>query len=202
MKSMILAGAAVAVASVANAGVIATLPPNNGSGGVFMEITPTGPGLLLTSFASYFNGATGTTGAVQVWTRPGNYAGFTASNAGWTLHDTVTITSSGTTTLSAHSSFNVPVPIPAGGTTSVYLAGTVSASQLRYQGTGTTSTSTFSNADLTLFSNIARTGAVPFGGSQFTPRAFSGEIQYDFIPAPASIAMLGLGGLVAGRRRR
>ncbi|MCA9289442.1 MAG: PEP-CTERM sorting domain-containing protein [Phycisphaerales bacterium] len=202
MKTMILAGATVALATVAQAGTIATLPPNNGSGGVFMEITPTGPGLLLTSFAGYFNGAAGSTGNVEIWTRPGNYAGFTASNAGWTLADTVTITSAGTTTLSGHTSFNSAIAIPAGGTTSVYIAGTISASQLRYQGTGTTSTSTFSNADLTLFSNIARTGAIPFGGSQFTPRAFAGEINYDFIPAPASLALMGLGGLVAGRRRR
>ena len=39
-------------------------------------------------------------------------------------------------------------------------------------------------------------------GSVFRPRVWNGTIYYRVIPAPASLALLGLGGLVAARRRR
>ena len=157
---------------------IATLPPNNGSGGVFLQLTPTASTLTVESFASYFSSVAGTPVSVEVWVRPGAYAGFTASNVGWTLSETVIGTSAGTTTLSSNINLANPIAIPAGGPTSIYLHAVTVGGGIRYQGTGTTSTTTFVNADVTLFSDVSRTGAASFLGTQFTPRAFAGTINY------------------------
>ncbi len=198
----LVAAAMAAVPGVASAQSISTLPPNNGSGGIFLELTPASASLTVNAFATYFSSTAGSAVNVEVWTRPGSYAGFTASNAGWTLSETAAATSAGSTVLSGAVTLANPIAIPAGGPTSIYFHAITTGGGIRYQGTGTTSTSTFMNADVTLFSNISRTGAVPFGGSQFTPRAFAGTIFYSVVPAPGSAALLGLGGLVAARRRR
>src|SRR5690606_12004534 len=38
---------------------------------------------------------------------------------------------------------------------------------------------TWANSDLELFSDVARTGEIPFGGTRFEPRTFAGNIHYD-----------------------
>lgn len=202
MKKLLAAAVVAALPALAAAQSIVTLPPNNGSGGIFLQLTPSSSPLSVTAFASYFSSAAGTPVSVEVYTRPGAYAGFTASNAGWTLSETVVATSAGTTTQSGAVTLANPIAIPTGGPTSIYLHAITAGGGIRYQGTGTTSTTTFINPDVTLFSDVSRTGAIPFAGTQFTPRAFSGEIFYTVVPAPASLALLGLGGLVAARRRR
>ena len=204
MKTLACAVAAiVAVAGSATAGTIqANATTNNGSGGIFTELTAGASALNLTSFATFYSSASGSSVNVEVWTRPGSYVGFTTSNAGWTLNGTVTATSAGTTTMSAHTAFTSPIAIGAGQTVAVYMHAITAGGGIRYFGTGTTSVTSFSNPDVSMFTSISRTGAVPFGGSQFTPRAFAGQMNYDIVPAPASLALIGLGGLVAGRRRR
>ncbi len=191
-----------ALAGSAMGGVLAANPlSNNGTGGVFLDLTPTSQPLNLTAFATQFSNAAGGAVNVEVWTRSGSYVGFTTSNAGWTLTQTATGTSAGTTTTSGDIALTSPILLPAGGTTAVYLHG-LAGSNLRYFGTGTTSLINFSNPDVALFTNIARTGSIAFAGTQFTPRAFVGTLTYEIVPAPASLALLSLGGLVAGRRRR
>ena len=65
---------------------------------------------------------------------------------------------------------------------------------------GTGGNQSFSNADIAL--DLGDASNVPFSGSAFNPRVWNGTIYYRVIPAPASLALLGLGGLVAARRRR
>jgi hypothetical protein len=113
-------------------------------------------------------------------------------------------TSAGTSTASAPIPLTNPIDLPAGSTTSVYVHAITTGGGIRYFGTGTTSNTNFSNADLDMFTNIARTGSLPFGGSQFTPRAFAGSIQYSVIPEPVLLGTLSIlaTGLVSVRRSR
>lgn len=191
-------------ASPCRAQSLTTGVANNGSGGVFLTLTPATTALQFTGFSTYFgSGTVGTAGSVEVWTRPGDYTGFTGANTGWTLTQTVTGFAAGTTTLSAPVTLTTPIDLPLGGPTSIYLHGVTTGNALRYNGTGTTSLTTFSNADISFFSNIARTGAVPYAGTQFTPRAFAGTVFYtSAVPEPATLGLLGLITAGAFARRR
>jgi hypothetical protein len=176
-RSLLVSVVAGGLVSAAQAQTLTTAASNNGSGGVFMDLTPASGALLVTSFDSYFSSTAGGASTIEVWTRPGTYVGFDASSAGWTLVDTVSATSAGTTTL-APITLNNPIALPSAATTAVYLQG-VSGQTLRYTGTSTIPPqTTWSNADLTLFSDVARTGSVSFGGTRNTPRTFAGVVHY------------------------
>ena len=190
------------LAMPAHAQSLQTAAPNNGSGGVFMNLTAAGNALNITSFAAPFASAAGNAASVEVWTRAGTYAGFTASNAGWTLVETVAAVSAGTTTF-APITLTSALNIGAGQTLAVYLHGITAGGGLRYTGTAAIPPTTlWSNADLSLFSDVARTGAVPFAGTSFTPRVFSGIVNYTVVPAPGALALLAVAGLAGTRRRR
>jgi hypothetical protein len=194
LRLMALLAALIALGHTAPAQTLtANTTSNNGSGGIFLALTPTTTDLSLTGFSTMFGSASGSAVNVQVWTRPGSYTGFTTSNAGWTLSETVAGTSAGTATLSSTINLATPITLPAGTTTSVYLHSTTSGGGIRYFGTGTTSNINFSNADLALLTNISRTGAVAFGGTQNTPRAFTGVLTYTpAVPEPTSLGVIGI----------
>jgi hypothetical protein len=188
--------------SAANAATLTTLPSNNGTGGVFLSLTPVTSTIQLTGFAAYLGSSgAGAPAEIEIWMRAGSYAGFTASNAGWTLLETVDAIAAGTDTESAAINFGTPIVLPSGQTTSLYFHSITAGNGLRYQGIGTTSTSTFSNADISLFSNVSRTGTVPFAGTQFTPRAFAGTLFYS-VPEPSTTLILGVSLIGLARRRR
>ena len=192
---------ALVLPTLASAATLSTgTATNNGTGGVFLQLTPTTQALQLQGFATVFASVAGTGVSVEVWTRSGSYTGFTASNVGWTLVETVTGTSAGNSAESGLISLTAPILLPFGQDTSVYLHSITSGGGIRYFGTGTTSTATYSNADLTLFTDTSRTGLVPFGGSQFNPRAFVGTLSY--VPEPGSLASLGVVAFGFTLRRR
>lgn len=200
-----VAGLAFA-AGAAHAGSLTTeTPSNNGSGGVWMDLTDLTPaGEFLSVNQIDIAGFTGTVGAdvdVEIWTRSGTYVGFDMDPAGWTLTQTLSVTRLGTSE-NHEVPLDVAIEVPDGGTTAVYLQALESGG-IRYFGTGANPPQgTYSNNDLELFSELATTSAEAFTGSRFSPRAFSGTVHYDVIPAPASLALLGLGGLIGLRRRR
>ncbi|MET0556033.1 MAG: hypothetical protein ABW221_23540 [Vicinamibacteria bacterium] len=183
LASLAVALMTLAVPLAAHAGGLSTAPPNNGSGGVFLDLTPSGAAVLFDSFETPTNAAPGAAIQVEVWTRPGSYVGFTTSNAGWTLTQTVSGTGGATTSTPVPFTLTPSITLLAGTTTGVYLHGITAGGGLRYTGTGAAPPqTTWSTADLTLFSDVARTGAVAFAGTQFTPRTFSGNILYSTTP--------------------
>jgi hypothetical protein len=181
---------------------LSTTTPNNGSGGIFMDLTPASQSLSLLSFDTYFSSAAGTGVSVEVYTRPGSYVGFDASSSGWTLTQTVATTSAGSTTL-ANMALTTPILLAFGQTTAVYIHAITTGGGIRYTGTSTAAPqTTWSNADLTLFSDVSRTGAVAFAGTRFTPRCFAGNVNYAPVPEPATIAVVATGAAALLRRRR
>ncbi len=198
MKSLFCLGMA-AVASLSMGQVLnANATANNGSGGVFSEFTGVNS-VSITSIDTFVTTGTATA-QIEVWTRPGTFTGFTASNAGWTLHDTVTVGATSSTVL-ANVDF-ADISVGAGNVVSVYMHSITAGRGIRYFGTGSTSNTNFSNADLLLFTNVGRTGAVPFGGSQFSPRALAGNVNYTVVPEPMTMVAMGAGLLALARRRR
>ncbi len=202
MKNMLLLALA-AVASASYGQTLGTAVSNNGTGGVFLTLTST-KDIKLTSFDVQLGSTVvGTLGSIDVYTRSGAYAGFTASNAGWTLVDTITASAAGTS-VNTNAALNNQITLLNGQSMSFFLIGTTTGNSLRY--TGTTAVppqTTWSNADLTLFSDVARTGQVAFAGTQFSPRTFSGAVNYvDAVPEPATMAVLGLGAAALLRRRK
>ncbi|MCC5823412.1 MAG: hypothetical protein LAT64_02655 [Phycisphaerales bacterium] len=190
----------VATAS-AQSGSLFTAESNNGSGGVYLDLTPTGLPLFINSFDLYFSGEAGTTVEVAIYTRSGSYVDVVADPTAWTLSQVVTATRAGTTELA---NLMLDSSILVDGLTGIYMhAINQSLAGIRYTGTAANPPqTTFTNADLTLFSDVARTGGTAFSGGPFTPRTFAGQINYTVIPTPASLAILGLGGLGLARRRR
>ena len=186
------------------AATLSTTTPNNGSGGVFMDFTAGAAAIAVTGFDAYF-GFPGGAVSVEVYTRPGSYVGFDNNAAGWTLHETVNTTSAGTTTL-APLGLTTSISIGAGQTVAIYLHSLTSGEGMRYNGTSILPQTTWSDANLTVFSDRARTGNVPFAGSLFTPRTFAGNIHYNVdgeVPEPGTVSLLALGiaGIAFLRRR-
>jgi len=205
----LIASAATAAALVlsvhaAGAATLTTLGPNNGSGGVFFNLTADAlSNITITGFASYFAGASALPADVAVYTRPFTYVGAEGAAGSWTLLGTVSGTSGATNaTLSAPFTLTAPISIAAGTTVGVYLHGITTGNGLRYQGTGATATQTFTDGTLTLTGGAARTGATAFGGTLFSPRVFSGELYYDVtpIPEPGTYGLMALGLLGLGLR--
>ncbi len=164
--------------ALALAGSLQTAPSDNGSGGVFINLQPVDQSLVLTGFDVPTESVVGNMTSVEVWTRPGSYIGFTGSNAGWTLTQTVTGVTQGPST-QARFVLSSPIDLSPTGITAIYLHSTMSNGQIRYTGvTANPPETTWSNPDLVLFGDTARTGANPFAGTQFSPRTFSGIIRY------------------------
>lgn len=202
-KASALLGALLAPSFVF-AATLTTTTANNGSGGVFMNFTAGAAAIAVTGFDAYF-GSEGSPVSVAVYTRPGSYVGFDNNAAGWTLHETMNTTSAGNNTL-APLGLTTSISIGAGQTVAIYLHST-SPVGMRYNGTGTAPPqTTWSDANLSVFSDRARTGSTPFGGSLFTPRTFAGNIHYNVdgeVPEPGTVSFLALGlvGLTILRRR-
>jgi hypothetical protein len=190
----------------AHAQSLTTTAPNNGSGGVFLNLAPLAGPLQFTGFSTYFSSVAGTPVSVEVWVRDGTYIGFTGSSTGWTLWQTVSGVSAGAAVESAIINFAAPIQLAAGSTTGIYLHAITAGGGIRYTGTAALPPTTmYSNADISLFSDTARTGAVSFAGTQFSPRTFSGTVTYSIVPEPATVLLLGAGGgfaLLRWRKKR
>lgn len=205
MKTRVLAAAAalVGMAGLASAAELSTVyAGGNGNslgGGAYFDVAVAGSGITVTGFRMNSDAALGVTSRFEVWTiNEPISATNTISPTGWSLAATGTLTGidglgnsedpvvlDNNFTLNANTTYGFAIRLL--DTTQNYTNGN-GANQF------------FSNSDLSI--SLGRTSNAWLSGSTFTPRVWNGTIIYDLVPAPASLAMLGLGGLVAGRRRR
>lgn len=155
---------------------------NNGTGGIFLTLTTNTSAVTLTTINTMFGSVASTPVNIEIYTRTGPYAGFTTAATGWTLLGTVGAVSAGTAALAPINLTSLNITIPAGTVQSFYLHSITTGGGIRYFGTGTTSVTNFSDANLALFSDISRTGAVAFAGGQNTPRALTGSVEYNIGP--------------------
>lgn len=154
-----------------------TAVANSGDGGVFMDLRSLDGGLALTGFDLPLAGNAGVTASVEVWTRTGSYIDHTDSNVGWTRHQVVT---SRTQPPGRRTPFLMnPLPISSSTITAVYLHGLTPGAGIQYTAsTGAPLQTTWANSDLSLYSDLARTGSAPFAGDSVPERTFSGLLRY------------------------
>lgn len=164
--------------TASHAQALITAPANNGFGGVFLNLQPLDAQLKVTSLDIPFAVSNPTTVAVEVWTRSGSYVGFTDSSAGWTLTQTLGGLTAG---IDEAVPFELAraITLPPTETTAVYLHSITSTAGMRYTGRPEVPPQTmWSNDDLVLLSDVARTGMAAFAGVLNSPRTFSGAIRY------------------------
>ncbi|TVS09238.1 MAG: DUF11 domain-containing protein [Phycisphaerales bacterium] len=176
---LMAAAAGACLTTVALGQSLTTAPSNNGSGGVYMDLTALNQNLRVTQFDVEYTGTIGSPVDVEIWIRSGSYVGFESDPSAWTLHETVPGIRQGTAVPSPLM-LSEPIELPVGEVTGVYLHCITTGGGIRYNGTGAAPPTTFwSNADISLSGDIARIGDIPFSGSIFTPRTFSGTVYYE-----------------------
>jgi hypothetical protein len=154
---------------------LATGVPNAGlgnNGGIFLNLTASTRELEVMRIDYVCNVIGGIPTTVQVWKRDGTYVGNTASQAGWTHHETVQVSASHGPDVTTPLELAAPITLPPGQTVGLYLIGT--SGGVRYTSAG--AQSTWIDGELTLFSNHAR--SAPWSGTTYTPRTFAGSIHY------------------------
>ncbi len=158
-------------------GTLATATSNNGSGGIYMNLEAISEPLEVTGFDLSFTGAAGTAVDVEVYTRVGSYEGEEENPSAWGLHETVTYQRAGATGFSAADLVGA-IQLEPGQVRAVYLQA-LDNEGIRYAGTiNNPAQTSWSNADLSLFSQVATTASQPFGGPWIQERSFAGVIRY------------------------
>jgi hypothetical protein len=197
--------AVASLAAAANANTITTLfATNNGGspgGAVYFDIVVGPNPITITGFDVNTSTAAGTPFGFQAWTIPNSYVGNTGNQGLWTQVTTGSGVAAGTN-LPSSVTLNNTFVLAANGHYGITLIladanGGSTAAHAYTNGTG--ANQAYSNADLSL--SLGAASNTPFNAAPFTPRVWNGTIYYN-VPSPAGFALLGMGGLLAARRRR
>ncbi|MBN4052743.1 PEP-CTERM sorting domain-containing protein [Roseiflexus sp. AH-315-K22] len=157
--------------------------------------------LRVTAFDTNTDVAAGDRFTIEVYLTPGGFAGNTTNPGVWTSMTTGTGLGNGFGNTVDAVMIDRPFLMDANtvyGVAFVYTSYGAGGGVNYTNGTG--ANQAYSNVDLGM--RLGSSGGSLFSGGLFDPRVWNGTIYYDVIPAPASLALLGLGGLVATRRRR
>jgi hypothetical protein len=172
---------------------------NSASANVF-DVISLGNSLLVTSLELNLSDGTHT---IALYTKPGTWVGSDNTAGDWTLVDTVTdLVSNGpdSSTLAVFADFQ----LSASSTTGFYLTliDPVGSNDLLYStGTGVGNILA-SNSDLEILEGAGKQADL-FSGITFTPRSWSGTINYTVIPVPPALFLFGSAlGLLAWTRRK
>lgn len=179
-RIMVSAAASLLAASGAWADRLTTAPPNNGrsdsGAGIFVDLTADSGQITISEIGMVSSTSQGTPVRLRIWQRSGSYVGFDGTQEGWSVVDQVDATSVGNAEPTPFI-LNNPITLDQGQVTGFLFEGEIGG--VRYTGTsGSPPQTTWNDSNLTLFSDVAR-GAPPFGGTRFTPRTFSGYIEYE-----------------------
>jgi hypothetical protein len=157
--------------------------------------------LTVTAFDTNTDVALGDRFTIEVHLSVGGFAGKTTDPAAWTLATLGTGLGNGTGNSVDAVAIDTPFALAANtvyGVAFVYTSYGAGGGVNYTNGTG--GNQAFSNADLSM--RLGSSQSTFLVSTLFEPRVWNGTIYYDVVPAPASIALIGLGGLVATRRRR
>ena len=215
MKKMIAFALVAACGGVASAAVLAANPAPANNGGatgwaIFSDFTSLGNPLSITHMTTANTGSAGAAFTVEVFVFNGSVVqapgssvatGPGSSSTGWTSLGVANAVQGAAGSTGVSELIDIP-DISVGAGQTVGVAFQFTGVGPRYFGSGAAPVQNFADAELSLDTGNGR--SVPFttGGSFFASRGHVGEFTYEVIPAPASLALMGLGGLVAGRRRR
>lgn len=209
VRGIVAASIVAVLAGTASAQTTLNAHPSANNGGssgwaIFMDFQSLAGNLIVTHIQTATTAAAGATFDIETFVRAGSALGGPvgtgpgSSPAGWTSLGIVQGTQG---PLGSGISEQIDIPdifIPAGSVVGVAFRVTVAGP--RYFGTGTPPYSVFSDGILQLTTGDSRSAPFTTGGSFFSSRALAGSVTY--IPAPGALALLGLGGLMAARRRR
>ncbi|MCC6908267.1 MAG: PEP-CTERM sorting domain-containing protein [Phycisphaerales bacterium] len=200
--------ASLALAPVAMGDVLNANPSANNGGsagwGIFFDLTSNGSALDVTHMTTASSAPAFANFNIEIYVRDGSGLGNPGpgqSPTGWTSLG-VTQATQGSTGSGISQLIDIPdIAVGAGQTVGVGIVFTVSGP--RYFGTGSPPHQIFEDANLKLTTGDARSAPFTSGGSFFSSRGLVGSLTYEVIPAPGTLALMGIGGFLAvGRRRR
>ncbi len=186
------------ISAPVNADIITTsFSTNNGQAGNMFDVNVlASPGIDLTSLELNLDPGNWD---ISLYTKIGSYVGSETNASDWTLHSQITgLTSNGTDTATP---WDIPDLNLSSGINSFYVVNTNGTAINYYNGGGVGSVEA-ADANIEVFEGLGRAGLF---GAQFSPRVFSGSLEYNVavaVPEPHAAFLIAITACGSSFRRR